>query len=328
MEPHIVIIAELQGDRVNPVTWELFTLAQEIRRIHPLPVKVVLLGADVDKPAREIAETSGEAVLAVRSEFLRMYNGELYKDLLYDALSGLNPLFVLAAQTTQGLDFGPGLAVRLEAACITGVSAVVEKGEDLCFSRASSHGKVVTHLFSNAGTTFVLVQPGAFRAAAREKRASGPVEILSSSRAPKKMQCVRVVSSVSEDAGLAGARVVVAAGRGIGEKENLRLIEQLSALFPRSAVAGSRPVCDRGWLEYKRQVGLTGATVSPRLYIACGISGAMPHQAGMQGSGFIVAISTDPRAPIFTIADVCIQEDLKVFLPALVEELEKRRSWK
>jgi len=117
----------------------------------------------------------------------------------------------------------------------------------------------------------------------------------------------------------------VAAGRGVGEIENMRLIKQLSALFPRSAVAGSRPVCDMGWLDYKRQVGLTGATVSPKLYIACGISGAMPHQVGMQGAGFIVAISTDPRAPIFNLSDVCIQEDLKRFIPALVEEFQKRK---
>ncbi|MCJ7809019.1 MAG: electron transfer flavoprotein subunit alpha/FixB family protein, partial [Desulfobulbaceae bacterium] len=115
------------------------------------------------------------------------------------------------------------------------------------------------------------------------------------------------------------------AGWGVGEKENMALIKQLSALFPRSAVAGSRPVCDMGWLEYKRQVGLTGATVSPKLYIACGISGAMPHQVGMQGAGFIVAISTDPRAPIFNLSDVCIQEDLKRFIPALVEEFQKRK---
>ena len=127
----------------------------------------------------------------------------------------------------------------------------------------------------------------------------GRVEIRTSGLAPKRMKTMGTGCFRAEDTGLAGADVVVAAGRGVGEKENMRLIEQLSALFPRSAVAGSRPVCDMGWLEYKRQVGLTGATVSPKLYLACGISGAMPHQVGMQGAGFIVAISTDPASAHF-----------------------------
>ena len=325
MDKHIVIIAELRGNQVNPITYELLALAEKIRRTHTLPVKMILLGADVEMPAREIADASGEAVLAIENGHLKTYNGELTKDLLYDILSALYPVFILAAQTTRGLDFGPGLAVRLEAACITGVNALVDKGEGLCFSRAAYHGKIVTHVLSATETTLLLVQPGAFRAVEKEAKASGPVEIKTSDAEPKRIRSLGISATRSEDAGLAGANVVVAAGRGVGEKENMALIKQLSALFPRSAVAGSRPVCDMGWLEYKRQVGLTGATVSPKLYIACGISGAMPHQVGMQGAGFIVAISTDPRAPIFNLSDVCIQEDLKRFIPALVEEFQKRK---
>jgi len=163
MEKHIVIIAELRGKQVNPVTYELLALAQEIEQVNPMPVKVILLGADVEMPAREIADASGKAVLAIENGHLETYNGELTKDLLYDVLPALGPVFILAAQTTQGLDFGPGLAVRLEAACITGVNALVEKGEGLCFSRTSYHGKIVTHVLSATETTLLLVQPGAFR---------------------------------------------------------------------------------------------------------------------------------------------------------------------
>jgi len=110
----------------------------------------------------------------------------------------------------------------------------------------------------------------------------------------------------------------VAAGRGVGEKENLEIIYQLAALFSKAAVAGSRIVCDMGWLEYQRQVGVTGTTVSPQLYIACGISGAVQHVMGMRNSEFIVAINKDPSAAFFQTADICIVEDLADFIPAFI----------
>ena len=112
--------------------------------------------------------------------------------------------------------------------------------------------------------------------------------------------------------------MVVAAGRGIAKPENLELLRRLAGLFSRAALAGSRPVCDAGWLGYGHQVGLTGASVAPRLYLACGISGARQHTVGMQGSEFIVAINSDPQAAIFNLADVCLVEDLLSFIPELL----------
>ena len=177
MDKQIVIIAELRGNQLNPVTYELLAVAQEIRRVNPWPLKIILLGADVERPARELAEASGESVLGIRNSHLEAYNGELTKDLLYEVIRGeLDPVSILAAQTTRGLDFGPGLAVRLKAACITGVNALAEKGEGLCFSRAAYHGKIMTHVLPIAETTLLLVQPGAFRAfekVARDFRTGG-----------------------------------------------------------------------------------------------------------------------------------------------------------
>jgi len=126
--------------------------------------------------------------------------------------------------------------------------------------------------------------------------------------------------------GITEAGVIVSAGQGLGDKENLDLIFQLAALFAKSAVAGSRIVCDLGWLEYRCQVGVTGATVSPQLYIACGISGAVQHVMGMRNSEFIVAINKDPAAAIFQVADIGIVEDLTTFIPALIEVYEKTKS--
>jgi electron transfer flavoprotein alpha subunit len=130
----------------------------------------------------------------------------------------------------------------------------------------------------------------------------------------------------ADTSGISEADVLISAGVGIGDEENLEFIYALADLFPKSAVAGSRIVCDLGWLEYKCQVGVTGATVSPELYVACGISGAVQHVTGMRGSGFIVAINTDPSAAIFHTADVCIVENLKTFIPVLIEEYKKLKG--
>jgi len=191
------------------------------------------------------------------------------------------------------------------------------------------NGKIELRLAPLSHTTVVTVLPGAFKAEKRKSRSPGPVEFYSNRAVPKRTRPLGVKRVRQEDAGLAQADVVVAAGRGLGKVENLAMIRKLADLFPRSAVAGSRPICDQGWMDYKRQVGLTGATVSPKLYLACGISGAIQHTTGMQGSGFVVAISTDPDAAIFDMAHVCIVEDLTTFIPtflALFEEDEKIRS--
>jgi electron transfer flavoprotein alpha subunit len=129
--------------------------------------------------------------------------------------------------------------------------------------------------------------------------------------------------AAAEDAPITEAEVIVSAGRGIRKKENLELIERLAGLFSRSAVGGSRSVCDLGWLEYSRQVGITGKTVAPKLYIACGISGASQHIAGMKDSQLIIAINSDPGAAIFSIADYGIVEDLTTFIPLVIEESGK-----
>jgi electron transfer flavoprotein alpha subunit len=126
--------------------------------------------------------------------------------------------------------------------------------------------------------------------------------------------------------GITEADVIVSVGQGLGDKENLDLIYQLAALFPKSAVAGSRIVCDLGWLEYSCQVGVTGATVAPQLYIACGISGAVQHVMGMRSSGYVVAINKDPAAAIFQVADICVIEDLATFIPTFIELYEKTKG--
>jgi electron transfer flavoprotein alpha subunit len=131
-----------------------------------------------------------------------------------------------------------------------------------------------------------------------------------------------------DDTGLADARVIVSAGKGIGKKENLSLLYCLAELFSKSTVAGSRLVCDMEWLEKQRQVGITGNTVAPELYIACGISGAVQHVAGMGDAGFVVAVNTDPHAAIFNVSDICIVEDVTTFIPEVLAAYKAKKESK
>lgn len=323
MNQTIVIIAEHLEGKPLPVTLELAAFARELGRLVSMPIKIIVLGEDVEGLAKEIAQAAGLDVLAVWNQHLTTYNAELYKTILGKILPKLNPAYVCAAQTTQGMDLAPGLAARLGAACVTGVERVSREGGRLLFSRPMYGGKIKAEVCPSALVTVLTIQPGVFKAESLSEYPPGRVEVRDFEAAPERTRSLGVKRSTEESADIAAAQVIVAAGRGVGKKENLEPVKRLAALFPRSAIAGSRPVCDMGWLEYKRQVGLTGATVAPRLYLACGISGARQHIVGMRDSDFIVAVSTDPNAAIFDLADVCVVEDLTGFIPALIEEIEK-----
>jgi electron transfer flavoprotein alpha subunit len=194
------------------------------------------------------------------------------------------------------------------------------------FQRPVHGGRFLAETVSLTDGTVVTIQPGAFRELETWPPGKGSLELLSRPFPSSGTEVLGTKAAAQQDASVAEAEVIVAAGRGIGKQENLKLIHDLAALFPRSAVGGSRPLCDQGWLRYSQQVGLTGATVSPRLYIACGISGAYQHLAGMRESAFIVAINQDRRAAIFDWADVGIVEDLETFIPLLIEAWAKGRS--
>ena len=322
----IVVIAEHFEGQIRPVTYELIACAIVLQQFNPLVIKVILLGDDVAGLAREIAEKSGQDVLAVRVPDLIRYNGEAYRKLLAKLLIEYKAKYILAGHTSQGLDFAPALAVALRADCISGVEDIFKKDGQICFARPLYGGKIVAQINSEADTSILIIQPGMFKPIEADFQRPGKIEIKSAGYHSHQSKTLGLKQADADTSGIAEAKVIVAAGRGIGEEEKLDVIYQLATLFPRSAVAGSRIVCDMGWLEYKCQVGTTGATVTPELYFACGISGAVQHVSGMRSSGFIVAINTDPAAAIFQVADICVVEDLKTFIPAFIEEYRKSKG--
>jgi len=326
MKQTIAVIVEHFGGQIKPVSHELVTCAGRLQQNTAAAVKAVILDADPAKLAREMADTWGLEVIAVRISQLTSYNGEIYKSVLADLLRELKAAYVCAAHSSQGMDFAPALAVELNAACITGVEDILEVENRTCFARSIFGAKAVAHVRPEKDLSILTIQPGMFRPQKPDKPVSGSVTNRSFRCETLKTRSRGIKEAEADMTGITEAGVIVSAGQGLGDKENLDLIYQLAALFAKSAVAGSRIVCDLGWLEYRCQVGVTGATVSPQLYIACGISGAVQHVMGMRNSEYIVAINKDPAAAIFQVADICIVEDLTTFIPALIEVYEKTKS--
>jgi electron transfer flavoprotein alpha subunit len=319
MGNNIVVIAEQADGQIRPVTYEIISFAKKLQHTtRSNPIKVFLLADEVENLAQELAEKSGLDVMAVQVPEMEGYNGELYLRVLTEFISDIQPGFVCIAHTSQGLDYAPALAVKLNAACITGVGGFFDQAGVVSFTRPIYGGKIIAHLQPLSRTSILTIQPGFFKTAGNSQGSKGNITRLSTSAGNRQSRSLGIKQADTDTAGISEASVIVAAGRGIGEKENLDFIHQLAALFTKSAVAGSRLVCDLGWLGYRRQVGVTGTTVAPQLYIACGISGAVQHVMGMQSSEFIVAINKDPSAAIFQTADICIIEDLTAFIPAFI----------
>ncbi|RPH51504.1 MAG: electron transfer flavoprotein subunit alpha/FixB family protein [Desulfobacteraceae bacterium] len=320
----IFIIAEHHESRTKSIVFELAACADKIKKFCPAEIKVIILESETEKLSFEITRATGLDAVAIEINELALYNAEIYKTVINDLAEEYFPSFIVIGHTARGLDVASGLAVRMKAACITGVEGLSEAGGRLCFKRQMFFGKINAHIAAGSEPLIITVQPGSFEAYKPDSANPGRVET-------RRVECFAELTRATgirrckfQDSSISEAKVIISAGNGIGEKENLDLIYRMADVFPGSTVGGSRILVDRGWLEYRQQVGLTGARVAPELYIACGISGASQHLAGMRDAGFVVSINKDPGAAIFNESDVCIVEDLKKFIPAFLEEYGKR----
>jgi electron transfer flavoprotein alpha subunit len=343
MNDEIIVIAELSDGRVLSVTYEVIAFARAIAAGGSGRVRIVAPGREVQAAARGLADETGMDVLALEDDALELYNTEVWMTALAPWLAVQKPRYICIPHTSRGCDFTPGLAVRLGAACITAVESFRRRDGVTSFTRSIFNGKIRMHVAPLMDMTVLSVLPGAFNAVeelpgepgspplpgikqgkySKPFRSTGHVEVLKIQPRPEKSRALGTIPASAQDLDLVLADVIVSAGRGIGAEENLEWIRRLAGLFSKSAVGCSRAVCDLGWLDHKHQVGLTGRTVAPKLYIACGISGAAQHIAGMRGSRFILAINTDPRAAIFQFADAGIVEDLVTFIPLVLEKASK-----
>jgi len=316
MERRTFIIAELVRGAVAQETYELITFAQVL--LGENKPDIILLGNDIKHQAAELSKKSGCHVSAITGAHLEYFNAQAFCKAIQETIPDHVPVCACLAHTSSGYDLAPLLAVRMGAACITSV----ENFRQGIFCRSVGSGRFVADIIPQTPSVVVTVLPGIYPPHVSEKHSSVSVSIIESAAQENASRTLGMKDPLHRDSSLKDAEVIVSAGRGVGKKDNLSLIRDLADIFPRSAVGGSRSVCDMGWLEYARQIGTTGRTVSPKLYIACGISGAVQHVAGMKGSQNIVAINTDPQAAIFHVAHFCIVEDLVSFIPLMISEYE------
>jgi electron transfer flavoprotein alpha subunit len=328
-EGGVWVVADHSDGQVEDIALELLAQARGLADRLGQAVGAVLLGEGVCDLAPLLGQHGADAVYVVESPLLALYNPCFYVPVLADHLRGQEPSIVLWGATDQGRDLAPRVAARLGTGLGSNCTRVDLDGDGrLIMTRPVYGGRAsATVVCPQARPQMATLQAGAApagRADAGRQAQVISVEVSLPADGPR-LQVEDVVRLPASVLDLAEAEVIVAGGRGAGDLQGFRLIEALAHLLG-AAVAASRPAVDSGWAPYHRQVGLSGKTVAPRLYVACGISGANHHVMGMKDSRAIVAINRDPHAPIFQMADVKVVGDLREVLPPLVERLEWLRQ--
>jgi electron transfer flavoprotein alpha subunit len=317
----ILVVVEQRDGTLNRATWETLAAAQVLAA--EAPVKAVVFGQAVDGVAQELA-TSVSEVLLVEHAALATYTPDAFTVALHQVITTVKPTSVLFPHTYQTRDFAPMVAVRIGASLITDVTGINGSGATATFMRPMFQGKLSAEVRPQGdGPRCVTMQIGAFRADAVKKgSAAGVTRVDVAIEASAIRQSAEAPFKEAKQAvDLGQAERIVAVGRGIKSQENIAIAERLARAMS-AEIAASRPICDSGWLPMDRQIGSSGQTVAPKLYVALGISGAIQHLVGMKGARTIVAINKDADAPIFEVADYGIVGDLFEIVPALVKELE------
>lgn len=321
MSTGIVVFIEHRNGTVNKSSIEAITAAQTLGAELNQAVSLVIPGSDAG--AQEVAAYDVEKVINATSDKLTDYTPDAYADALEQIVKQLDPAFVFFTHTYQVRDFAPKLAARFGKSLISDCIRAKVEGGSLKFTRRIFLGKLDADVASDgAAPVFATFQTGAYRPDQAKKGSGVPVETTEVHIGDVRMVPEAPFQEAKQAVDLSKADVIVAVGRGIKSKDNLVLAEKLAEVLG-GDLAASRPICDADWLPIDRQIGSSGQTVAPKLYIGLGISGAIQHLVGMKNSGTIVAINKDPEAPIFDIADYGIAGDLFEAVPVLTEEVKK-----
>ena len=321
----ILVIAEQRGGKLNRATWETVAGAQQLAGVTSAPITILVPGASAAAVAGDLAGAQVKEVVTLESPALEPYTPDGFTAAFADAIAQLSPAHVVLPHTYQTRDFAPKLAARLDRALVTDVTAVKSVGGEAAFVRPMFQGKLTADVVpQGAGPHFITFQIGAYR-----------VDQAAKGNAPAAVRALDVTVDASvirqkpeapfqeakQAVDLSQAERIVSVGRGIKGPEHLPLAQELAKAL-NAEIAASRPICDAGWLPMERQVGSSGQTVAPKLYLALGISGAIQHLVGMKGASTIVAINKDPDAPIFEVADFGIVGDLFEIVPAMIAALK------
>ena len=321
----IYVVLEERDGRVSRISWEALAAGKLLAAQSGAPVSAVVIGASTESLAAEAAAKSINHVIRVEHPLLVQYTSDGYTLALQQLIQKkAPPQVVVFPHSYQVRDFAPALAARMNEVLIGDVVAI---GEGSVFTRQLLQGRLAgNYRHQGNGPCLVSVQAGAFRADAIE---SGSAQITAFTptidAAQIRTKPGEPFRGSAQTVDLGSAPLIVSVGRGIKEADNLPVVQELATALG-AELAASRPICDNGWLPMERQVGSSGQTVSPKLYLAVGISGAIQHLVGMKGSQCIVAINKDPDAPIFEVADYGIVGDLFEVVPALTEAIKAAKS--
>jgi len=329
----VLAVLEQQNGQFHRMSWETLAAAQHLNAALSaaagleLGVEAAVTGKGAGALAAEAATKKASKVWAVEHDLLEAYTADGYTLALEQLIRKVQPSLVLFPHTYRTRDFAPKLATRFGSALVSDVIAARIEAGGVVVVRQLFQGKLNGEVrLSGSGPHFASLQAGAWRGDAVEAGTAAVETFAPALEAPQIRQVAEApFQEAARAVDLTAAEIIVSVGRGIQEESKIGVVEELAKALG-AELAASRPICDAGWLPMERQVGSSGQTVAPKMYVAVGISGAIQHLVGMKGSKTIVAINKDANAPIFEVADYGIVGDLFEVVPALVEAIQKAKS--
>ena len=323
------VIAEHYNNKIHNVAFQLLGKGRELADVLKVNLSLVLLGDDFDDKLEELGQYGEDEIIYVKSKILKDYYSDLYVKTLTELIQENKPEIILIGATPTGRDFAPRVAKRLNAgltADCTGLTIDLET-RNLLQTRPTFGGNIMATIRTpSSRPQMSTVRPGIFKIAPKTNKKAKIRKINYDYKQKDSVtKIVKVISREKIKINLEEAEIIVSGGRGVKSKENWHISEELAEIL-NAEVGGSRVTVELNWVDHDRQVGQTGKTVSPKLYIACGISGAIQHIVGMQGADIIIAINKDENAPIFKVAHYGIVGDLNKVIPALIEEIKKTKK--
>jgi electron transfer flavoprotein alpha subunit len=322
----IIVIAEHRRGELRDVTWEMLSKGRQLAESMGADIEVALLGKGVNQLA-EALKPKAKRVFLIEDARLEAFNAETYKKVLTQLITERKPSLTLIGHTAMGMDFAPRLATHLKMPLATDCIGIEVKDETFSLTRQIYGGKVNAEVsFLKKGPYMITVRPGAFPLIEKESLA-GELFSLPSPLTDEGLarRFLEYVEAAAGEVDITQADVLVSVGRGIKEAANIPIVKELADALG-APLSCSRPVVDKKWLPKGCQVGTSGKTVKPKVYIAIGISGAFQHIAGMKGAGTIIAINKDPKAPIFSVAQYGIVADLFKIVPVLKDKVKEFRK--
>ncbi len=324
----VMIIGEHFRNKIHRVVYELLGKGRELADELEVKLSVVLLGSELDKKLEELGNYGADEVIYVKSPILKDYYSDLYTKILTELIQDKKPEIVLIGATPTGKDLAPRISKRLNLGLTADCTQLeIEEETRYLLQTCPTYGGnlMATMKALNSYPQMSTVACGIFELPEKtDKKAKITIIEKEYKEEDSISKILKKMEKEKKSINLADAEIVIAGGRGVGSKENFKIIEELAEVLG-GEVAGSRVPVELGWMGNERQIGQTGTIISPKLYIACGISGAIQHLVGMENSDVIVAINKDPNAPIFEVAHYGIVGDLHKIIPELIKEIKKRK---